>query len=269
MTRGTVVYGRCDAGGDARRSRRSPKDCVGGWRRCLRCSFTRWSATRHGRCPRSCRLTAAAPRAGGDEAASDVSTMADGVVKVVAAIADATGPCLVVLDAAHAADRTTLATAARLAALDVPVLMVILSHDPASADGVDLLALDGLDRPRWPRPRARRRASRGGRAAAGHRGPGSGRDPRRPPPGYRSGRAAGVERGAGTGRGTGRGRAVRRALSGASPYKGLLAYQADDADDFFGHDEDVAGLLAGGLDPATRWWGSSGSGKSWLVQAPG
>src|SRR5690606_7888265 len=67
---------------------------------------------------------------------------------------------------------------------------------------------------------------------------------------------------------TARDTAVRRALSGASPYRGLLPFQPDDADDFFGRDDVVAGLL--GRMAASRLLavvGASGSGKSSLVRA--
>ena len=178
------------------------------WRRCLRCSSARWSATRHGRCPaRAISTGAACPSLVGIGGFRRLDDGGQQSVKVVAAIADATGPCLVVLDAAHAADRTTLATAGAARCPRRPGAHGDLSPRPGQRRRC---------RPPGPRrtgpargrraPRARHRASRGGRAAAGRRGPGSGRDPRQPPPGYRSGRAAGVERGTGTGRGHGAGR---------------------------------------------------------------
>ena len=62
--------------------------------------------------------------------------------------------------------------------------------------------------------------------------------------------------------------AVRRAFTGASPYRGLLAFQADDADDFFGRDSEIAGLLGRvANDRLVAVVGSSGTGKSSLVRA--
>ncbi|MET0826527.1 MAG: AAA family ATPase, partial [Acidimicrobiales bacterium] len=267
--RGTVVYGRCDAGGDAPLAPLA--EGLRWWVASVSPVLLRTVVGDEARTlsPLVPSLAARLPELVGGSAASDVSTMADSVVKVVAAIADATGPCLVVLDAAHAADRTTLATAARLAALDVPVLMVILSRDPASADGVDLLALDGLDRPEV----AELLEHVTGRAGVDELPPGvvdraAAETHGNPRLVIEAGERLVSSGALGLAEGTGRDAAVRRALSGASPYKGLLAYQADDADDFFGRDEDVAGMLA--RLASTRLLavvGASGSGKSSLVRA--
>lgn len=62
--------------------------------------------------------------------------------------------------------------------------------------------------------------------------------------------------------------AVRRALTGASPYLGLLTFQADDADDFFGRGDEVAALLTRVANSRlVAVVGSSGTGKSSLVRA--
>lgn len=208
-------------------------------------------------------LTARLPELRKSLSATDPAALTDAVVGVLADAAS-TGPLLLIVDGGHAMDEATVAAVAALAALDRPVLVLVCSRAGASdllLDGLppdavsDLLervvGQSGVDTLPEEVIRGARMETRGNPRLlieAGERLVASG--------------ALGLaDR-------TARDTAVRRALSGACPYRGLLPFQPDDADDFFGRDDVVANLL--GRVAASRLLavvGASGSGKSSLVRA--
>lgn len=214
-------------------------------------------------------LAARLPELLGGAVASDADRLADAVVRVVGRATQVAGPWLLVVDNAQAADEATAALARRLTESDLRVLVVVLGRGPGSFPMHDAIELGGL-------------ASDGTAALVDNVTGRAGVDEvpaevvarthtetqGNPRLIIEAGGRLVASGALGLAPGTGRDEVLRRAITGASPYKGLLAYQSDDADDFFGRDTDVAALLA--RVAATRLLavvGASGSGKSSLVRA--
>ncbi len=217
-------------------------------------------------------LSARLPELVGPSTSVDAERLADAVVAVVAR-ATAGAPMLMVIDAADAADERTVAVAERLVATDAALLIVGLAHTAAglaspTVDATERVELTGLADDAVGDLLSRVLARQGGSpdrlsadVVAQVRGE-TGGSPRLV---IETGERLAASGALG---GPDQADAVRRALAGASPYKGLLAYQADDADQFFGRDDDVAAVL--GRVAAARLLavvGASGSGKSSLVRA--
>ncbi len=214
-------------------------------------------------------LAARLPELLGGGVAADAAELADALARVMDRATEATGAWLVIVDAAHSADEATFDLMTRITQGDLAVLVVAVGREPGRFAGADRIELGGLDvdatgallgevtaHAGVDDPTAdvvtRTHVETAGNPRliieAGERLVASG--------------AMGLDAGAG------RDEVVRRAITGVSPYKGLLAYQADDAEDFFGRDTDVAALLA--RVAASRLLavvGASGSGKSSLVRA--
>lgn len=212
-------------------------------------------------------LAARLPELAGGAVATEVGSMVDAVVEVLVAIAG-TRPLLVVVDDAHAADERTGEVVGALSAAEAPVLVVTCSRDDGAVGSADVV-LGGLGEGEVGAllDQVVGRATTAAvpvevvETAVAE----TGGVPRLV---IEAGERLVASGALGLAAGSAREVAVRRALSGASPYRGLLAFQAEDADEFFGRDEDVAGVLArlaaGRLLAVV---GASGSGKSSLVRA--
>lgn len=214
-------------------------------------------------------LAARLPELLGGGAAADADELADAVARVMDRATDTTGAWLVIVDAAHAVDEATFALMTRITEGDLAVLVVAVGREPGRFAGAEQLVLTGLDQAATAALLAEVTTRAGAdeidaQVVARTHAETAGNPRLVIEAGERLLASGALD----LAEGTGRDEVVRRAISGVSPYKGLLAYQADDAEDFFGRDTDVAALLA--RVAASRLLavvGASGSGKSSLVRA--
>ena len=223
----------------------------------------------------------------------------DVALAAIARARDAQRPALLVIDDA---DRAPTAVRAALRDLELDRVPALVLATGLQAAALGAAGAARVDRARGARRRRRggdRRPVRAGRSRRPGRCPAGG-EWRRPAPCPRGGRRVGApgghaprRRGGGPGRGgpqrgaRARGRAGgrrRRAAVGprarraraarrrralvVCPYKGLAAFDADDADYFFGRERLVAELVAHVVGaPLLAVVGPSGSGKSSVVRA--
>ena len=214
-------------------------------------------------------LAARLPELLGGGVAADAAELADALARVMDRATEATGAWLVIVDAAHSADEATFDLMTRITQGDLAVLVVAVGREPGRFSGATQIELSGLDVEATGALLAEVTAHAGVDDAtedvvarihtetAGN-----------PRLIIEAGERLVTSGAMGLAEGAGRDEVVRRAITGVSPYKGLLAYQADDAEDFFGRDTDIAALLA--RVAASRLLavvGASGSGKSSLVRA--